>query len=66
MKINIKEKRKELGIKQGEFARMLGVTSGAVSQWEMGKTLPGRDKLLRISEILNIPLVDLLEEKRAV
>lgn len=65
--MKIREARKAHGIKQGEFARMLGISQGAVSQWEKGRTLPGRDKLIRISEILKIPLEELLaDEKRAV
>lgn len=66
MGCKIRDARKAHGIKQGEFARMLGVTNGAVSQWEKGKTLPGRDKLIRISEILDIPLVELLTDEARV
>ena len=64
MGIRIREARKALGIKQGEFARMLGVTSGAVSQWEKGRTLPNVDKLKRIAEVLNTTVDELLTDER--
>lgn len=64
MGIHIREARKALGIKQGEFARMLGVTNGAVSQWEKGRTLPSTDKLKQIAEALNTTVDELLTDER--
>lgn len=64
MGCNIRKARKAVGIKQGELARLVGVTSGAVSQWEKGRTLPGAEKLKRIAEALNTTVDELLTDER--
>ena len=56
----IREARKALGISQGQLALMLGVTPGAVGQWEHGQTRPRAEKLLLISSILGVPVEELL------
>lgn len=53
---NIKQYRQEAGIKQGEFAKSLGITSTTLSKIEMGKGSVKMDILKKISEKLKIPL----------
>ena len=60
MKNGIRQARETLGISQGELARLIGTTQGAVSQWEKGTTSPSTGKLIRLSEILNTPVDKLL------
>lgn len=40
------------GLTQTQLAEAVGVTQGAVNQWESGLTYPRTSKLLVISEIL--------------
>lgn len=51
---NIAKLRKERGIKQIEFARMLHVTQGAVSQWENNRTRPDTEQLLSIASLFDV------------
>lgn len=53
---NIKQYRQEAGIKQGDFAKSLGITSTTLSKIEMGKGSVKMDILKKISEKLKIPL----------
>lgn len=49
----IREKRAEINLTQKEVARLVGVTKGAVSQWETGQTknLEGNN-LVRLAKVL--------------
>lgn len=51
---NIARLRKERGIKQVDFARMLHVTQGAVSQWENGRTRPDTAQLIAIAALFGV------------
>jgi transcriptional regulator with XRE-family HTH domain len=39
----------------GEFAEALGVTPGAVSQWETGRFTPRQEMQVRIARALDVP-----------
>ena len=60
----IKKLRMKAGISQTDFAKQIGVTQGAVSQWESGVTAPGSWRLVAISEALNCSLDDVLGKTR--
>jgi len=49
----IKEKREALGISQVEFARLIGVTKGAVGNYEAGTNSPKASILYRIFDVLH-------------
>ena len=53
---NIKKCRQMAGIKQGDFAKILGITSTTLSRIERGKGSIKMDTLKKISEKLEIPL----------
>lgn len=57
----IESVRKAAGMSQGELARLLGVTQGAVSQWEQGATNPTVSRLAEIARIFGVKVDDLLE-----
>lgn len=63
---NIKQYRQEAGIKQGDFAKSLGITSTTLSKIEMGKGSVKMDTLKQISEILKIPLEKLIFGRDAI
>lgn len=65
MKFNEKliKLRKEMGISQEELGNKLNVARQTVSKWELGETTPEMDKLIKMSEIFNITLDELIKDK---
>ena len=61
----IREARKAAGLSQGQLARMIGVTQGAISQWEMGLTNPKTSILPTVAKCLKTTVDDLLKTKKA-
>lgn len=53
-------------LSQSDLAVKVGVTQGAVSQWESGETYPSVDKLLSLAKIFNCTLDDLFKEDKLV
>ena len=63
----IKKARLIAGVTQSELAAMIGVTPGAVSQWEQGTTKPAVRKLKPLAIALHTTVEKLLEgEERVV
>lgn len=56
------EVRKAAGLSQVEAARRLGVTQGALSQWESGTSLPRADKLPEIARLYGCTVDELFGE----
>ena len=56
----IKEFRLKAGKTQEELAKAIGVTQGAVAQWEAGATSPQIGKLVDIAQFLGCSVMDLL------
>lgn len=52
--------RKSRNLSQEEFANSIGVTRQIVSKWENNQSMPGVDKLKKISDVYNIPYEELL------
>ena len=52
--------RKKNGLSQEDLAEMLGVSRQAVSKWELGEGYPEVDKLLILSQKLNVSLDSLM------
>ena len=51
---SIKTAREALGMTQSELAELLGITQGAVAQWENGLTHPAFERLAQVAEVLGI------------
>jgi len=60
---NIRDAREAKGMTQEQFAKLVGVTQGAVAQWENGLTHPSFDKLMKIADVLEVPLDELVRKK---
>lgn len=60
---NLKNLRKENGWTQQELADKLFVTRQAISNWELGKTEPDADMLIKISEITQTNIADIVSAK---
>lgn len=54
--------RKQKGLSQDELGQQLLVSRQTVSLWEMNKTMPTIDNLLRLKDILSVTVDELLEE----
>lgn len=64
MKFNEKliDLRKSKNFSQEELGEKLNVARQTVSKWELGETTPEMDKLIKISEIFEISLDELVKE----
>lgn len=56
----LKEMRKSRNCSQKFIADKLGITQGAISQWEQGKSMPNTDKLIELAKILHCSIDELL------
>ena len=58
----IRQERRRLGLSEQAFADAVGVSRGAVQQWEReGGTAPKRATQARVAEVLGVSLADLVE-----
>ena len=57
----IREGRRRLGMNEEQFAKAVGVTRGAVQQWEKPDgTSPKRGNMPRVAEVLHLSLAELM------
>ena len=52
--------REKKGMTQAEIANMLGVTAAAVSKWENGSSKPRVDVLIKLAQILDVRVEELM------
>ena len=62
--LNIRHIRQRLGMSQAEFAEAIGITQGAVSQWEQGRTNPAFSKVCAIAKLMGITIDQLIAEEK--
>lgn len=60
---NLRALRKAKGISQQELATRLNVVRQTISKWEKGLSVPDADMLIRIAEIFEVSVSDLLGAK---
>lgn len=58
--------RTEKGLSQGNLADMLEVSRQSISKWENNSAVPELDKLMKLSEIFNITLDELVKGEKIV
>lgn len=58
--MNISEAREKRSLTQTDVAKYLGVTQGAVSQWENGMAMPRVELLPKLAELLGCTVDELL------
>ena len=61
LSVRLKTFRKNKAITQKEFAKIYEFSESSVASWEMKIRFPTRNKLVRLSEILNCSLDELLK-----
>lgn len=54
MVIDIKKRRKELGMTQIELAKKLRVSLSSVRLWEVGVTTPTEENMSKLKELLGV------------
>lgn len=52
------------GMKQNEFAKRIGASTGNVSDWASGKSSPTRRRWMTIAEVLGKPVEELMGTKK--
>ncbi len=57
---NLKALRKQKGLTQEDLAIRLNVVRQTVSKWESGRSVPDADILLKIADVLDVSISDLL------
>lgn len=60
---NLKSVRKTKGLTQDELAVRLNVVRQTISKWEKGLSVPDAEMLIKIADIFEIPVSELLGEK---
>lgn len=58
----IKNARKQQGLTQEQLAQRLGLATGTIQQYELGKRQPRIEQLRRIADALNVEWTDLVPE----
>lgn len=58
--LNIRKIRERKKMSQESIAALIGVTQGAVSQWESGKTMPTAQNIIDLARILDCTTDDIL------
>lgn len=59
----IRSRRRTLGMTQASLAQRIGVSQGAVSQWEKGVASPHITILPKLAEALGCSINDLIDHK---
>ena len=63
---NIRNKRKSLKLSQEYVAEQLQVSRQAVSKWEMGKSEPSTNNLIKLAELFSCDVSELLPSDKDV
>jgi len=56
----IRDAREELGLRQRELARVIGVSPWQMCRWERGSRAPSPRFAMRLADVLDLPLRTLL------
>lgn len=57
----IRKARRQKGMSQMELARTLNVSQGAVALWETGQSFPRPKSMVKMCELLQIPVEELIK-----
>lgn len=64
--IKISEYRKMKGLSQKEFAEELGISAGNLCEWEKGRIEPSISALVKMSELLEISVDELIGKENYI
>lgn len=57
--MNLREKRKELGITLSTLEKITGLRTGSISNIEQGRRKPSYDVMLKLAKALNVTVQEL-------
>lgn len=60
MKVTIRAMRVNRNLKQSDAARKIGVNPGTLNNWEQNKTFPTIDNIMKICEVYECEIDDLI------
>ena len=60
MKFNIENRRRAAGLTQAGLGKLIGVTPGAIANWEVGTRNPGIETLVKLADIFGCKVDDLI------
>lgn len=60
----IKKIRKEKNLTQEELAKKLNVTQKCISSWEIGRTEPSIEKIIKLAEIFEVKIENLCDKEK--
>lgn len=63
---NIRRNRERMGLDQGQLAKMVDRTNGAVSQWESNSVVPRMPTIHKLADLFGVPVSELLGERQVV
>lgn len=55
--------RDEKGLNDYKVSELTGIAQSTLSDWKAGRYVPKVDKLMKIAEVLEIPLENLIKKK---
>lgn len=58
--MNLKEKRKKMGLSQIEIAKFLGVDNSTYGKWELEKAEPNIENLIKLADYYHVTLDELV------
>lgn len=58
--MQLKEFRKKIGLSQDDIAKKIGVHNTTYGNWELGKTEPTIDTLIKLADFYNVTVDELL------
>jgi transcriptional regulator with XRE-family HTH domain len=59
----IRQKRKELGLSQGQLADLLKIQNTTISRWETGEGYPDISILVELTKVLKVTITELLDSE---
>lgn len=60
----IQQLRKASGLSQDQLAEQLDVSRQSISKWELNDAMPDAKRLIRLSELFNVSIDDLLKDNQ--
>lgn len=66
LKARLRAARESVGMSQASVARSLGITRGAVSQWETGESAPGAQHFRALSSLYRVDVIELMRAEEPV
>src|ERR1035437_608821 len=61
----VRERRERLDLTQEQCAAVVGVTRVTWNAWELGDSCPGQRRIVRLSELLQMPVQECIEQVSA-